>query len=140
MPVIDEIAAERRRQMEGEGWAPEHDDLLTKCELAYAAACYAMGRTLVQQVNLWPWHNWWKPKDRRHDLIRAAALIVAEIERLDRAALTAQEKPPSKTLGGWAPGSYTYKCRKCDQLAEGDKRGWHCEACSKLTAQEASSG
>ena len=28
--------------------------------------------------------EWWKPKDRRRDLIRAGALIVAEIERLDR--------------------------------------------------------
>lgn len=36
---------------------------------------------------LWPWSGeWWKPKDRRRDLVRAAALIVAEIERLDRAA------------------------------------------------------
>jgi hypothetical protein len=34
---------------------------------------------------LWPWGgDWWKPKDRRRDLVRAAALIVAEIERLDR--------------------------------------------------------
>jgi hypothetical protein len=29
---------------------------------------------------------WWKPKDRRRDLVRAAALIIAEIERLDRDA------------------------------------------------------
>lgn len=28
----------------------------------------------------------WKPKDRRRDLVRAAALLVAEIERLDREA------------------------------------------------------
>jgi hypothetical protein len=41
----------------------------------------------VRYEDLWPWHDdWWKPKDRRRDLIRAAALIVAEIERLDRAA------------------------------------------------------
>lgn len=36
---------------------------------------------------LWAWHSrWWKPKDRRCNLVRAGALIVAEIERLDRAA------------------------------------------------------
>jgi hypothetical protein len=35
----------------------------------------------------WPWEDkWWKPKDRRRDLVRAGALIVAEIERLDRLA------------------------------------------------------
>jgi hypothetical protein len=39
---------------------------------------------------LWPWSvQWWKPKDRRRDLVRAGALIVAEIERLDRAAARA---------------------------------------------------
>ena len=35
----------------------------------------------------WPhtWDaSWWKPKDRRRDLVRAGALIIAEIERLDR--------------------------------------------------------
>ena len=36
----------------------------------------------------WPWHRqWWKPKNARRDLVRAAALIVAEIERLDRATV-----------------------------------------------------
>ncbi|MBB2698904.1 UNVERIFIED_ORG: hypothetical protein GGI66_003581 [Rhizobium esperanzae] len=35
----------------------------------------------------WPWSDeWWKPKDRRRDLVRAAALLIAEIERLDRAS------------------------------------------------------
>lgn len=34
----------------------------------------------------WPWNGrWWKPTNRRRDLIKAGALIVAEIERLDRA-------------------------------------------------------
>jgi len=33
----------------------------------------------------WPWDpKWWKPKDRRRDLVRAAALIIAEIDRHDR--------------------------------------------------------
>ena len=38
--------------------------------------------------DLWPWAaSWWKPKNRRRDLVRAAALIVAEIERIDRATV-----------------------------------------------------
>jgi hypothetical protein len=38
------------------------------------------------KAEFWPWSlHWWKPKSPRRDLIRAAALIVAEIERLDRA-------------------------------------------------------
>ena len=36
-------------------------------------------------VTLWPWAaEWWKPKDCRRNLVRAGALILAEIERLDR--------------------------------------------------------
>lgn len=29
-------------------------------------------------------YEWWKPTNRRRDLVKAAALILAEIERLDR--------------------------------------------------------
>ncbi len=87
MDAINEIAAERRRQMEAEGWSPDHDyHVHCHGELAKAAACYAAGGNLYKE--LWPFGTrWWKPKDRRRDLIRAAALIVAEIERLDRAAI-----------------------------------------------------
>ena len=98
MSIIDEIAAERRRQIEVEGWDIEHDDSHDDGELAVAAACYALGERnqiigparRVAPV-LWPWSSrWWKPKDRRRDCIRAAALLVAEIERLDRLAAPEQ--------------------------------------------------
>ena len=87
--VIAEIRTERNRQISGEGWGPEHDDIHTMGEIADAAACYAMtptGKThSLVTPKRWPWATeWWKPKDRRRDLVRAAALIVAEIERLDR--------------------------------------------------------
>jgi hypothetical protein len=90
MNVLDEIAAERARQIEAEGWTPDHDDTHVHGEMAAAAAAYAAnasGRSdLDVSAFLWPWDwAWWKPKDRRRDLIRAAALAVAEIERLDRA-------------------------------------------------------
>lgn len=106
MTVIDEIAAERRRQIAAEGWTREQDRLLPDGELARAASVYAWAaalparvRTTVQDGNswaslnvwrrIWPWEErWWKPKTPRRDLIRAAALIVAEIERLD-----SKEKP-----------------------------------------------
>lgn len=86
MTVIEEIAAERKRQIEQEGWSSEHDDSHEDGELAHAAACYSIGiRPETRGWKLWPWSDhWWKPKGRRRDLIRAAALIVAEIERLDR--------------------------------------------------------
>jgi len=95
MSAIDDIAAERRRQAEAEGWTPEHDDQHEEGDLADAAACYAAGCIPLAPVEdgstrlvpLWPWlAAWWKPSDRRRDLVKAGALIVAEIERIDRAA------------------------------------------------------
>lgn len=100
--AIDDIAAERLRQVEAEGWSPDHDDKHTNCELATAAACYAIGSPLLmlpgqdgKPLYIWPWDlEWWKSTDPRRDLVKAGALIVAEIERLDRAA----------NLGGQADG------------------------------------
>lgn len=87
-----DVLAERERQQSVEGWAPEHDDKHTFGELADAAACYAIvrGERLPWRLRivdkLWRWRDdWWKPKERRRDLVRAGALILAEIERLDRA-------------------------------------------------------
>ncbi|EOA3302371.1 TPA: ead/Ea22-like family protein [Yersinia enterocolitica] len=100
-PVILEIANERLRQISVEGWTPEHDDQHSSGELAGAAGCYAKHVNARQwcfknnpddyqcepEPSGWPWAaEWWKPKNPRSDLIRAAALIVAELERLDRAA------------------------------------------------------
>lgn len=89
MSVIEEIADERKRQQVEEGWDAAHDDAHQKEELARAAVCYAAsGAGHLPFINLgmlWPWKpSWWKPKNPRRDLIRAAALIVAEIERMDR--------------------------------------------------------
>lgn len=90
-----DVLAERRRQIELEGWTPEHDDEHGNGEMARAAATYALydfGVAGVQRIVgldgvLWPWSlRWLKPKGRRHNLVRAAALLLAEIERLDRAA------------------------------------------------------
>lgn len=79
------IAAERERQVRVEGWTPEHDDTHVTGELIRAAICYAKGFGNAPGVH-WPWpDSWWKPKDRRSDLVRAGALIAAEIDRLDRA-------------------------------------------------------
>ena len=100
-PPVDEAAvdvlAERRRQIEVEGWTPAHDDEHKNGEMARAASCYAVGAPAFMAWDLWPWdRKWWKPGDRRRDLVKAGALILAEIERLDRAALTAAitEKQP----------------------------------------------
>lgn len=92
-PVVTEatadVLAERRRQIEKEGWTPEHDDEHSEGQMASAAACYALASYLGNDwspAEHWPWDaEWWKPSDRRRNLVKAAALILAEIERLDRA-------------------------------------------------------
>lgn len=97
--VIADIAAERRRQVEVEGWSPEHDDSHQPGELARAGGCYAWcafdrlhWRSAGLEPSAWPWDaNWWKPQNPRRDLVRAGALILAEIERLDREALSKRE-------------------------------------------------
>ena len=91
---IDAIAAERQRQVEAEGWTPEHDDTHTNGAMAAAAAAYAFSAFTnttyrayaAEPIGFWPWdEEWWTPKDPRSDLVRAGALIAAEIDRLDRA-------------------------------------------------------
>lgn len=106
--AAQDVMAERLRQIEEEGWTHEHDDQHPDGTLAFAAACYAghagaqaaidVGPTypnwggFIARVQEWvrqgwPWaRGWWKPADKRRNLVKAGALILAEIERLDRAA------------------------------------------------------
>ncbi|RUK03248.1 hypothetical protein [Pseudomonas aeruginosa] len=93
-----DVQAERRRQIEAEGWTPEHDDEHACDEIAAFACFYAMppaardwdasstgyGDTLGEAIV----PEGWEPKtgDRRRDLVKACALGLAEIERLDRVA------------------------------------------------------
>lgn len=81
-----DIQAERRRQVEAEGWTPEHDDLYCAAELPRAAAAYILNGANDEAPAIWPFvAKWWKPRDARSNYVRAGALILAEIERLDRA-------------------------------------------------------
>jgi hypothetical protein len=98
-PAWIAVAAERDRQI-ALGFTPAHDDIHDDFDLARAGAAYALQpwrsrRLDVPPVaswrpNFWPWATrFWKPKTDREDLVRAAALIMAEIERLDRRAAKA---------------------------------------------------
>ena len=92
---IDLIAKERQRQIEDEGWTKEHDAELTNGSLALAAVCYAIPNELrhysycplrkEKVPDFWLWDKkWWKPcpEDRIRELVKAGALIAAEIDRL----------------------------------------------------------
>ncbi len=94
---IELIADERKRQVEVEGWTAEHDAAHKEEELALAAASYALPQYSRDALNrkyakhhkdapvTWPWLEvWWKPtpNDRIRELVKAGALIAAEIDRL----------------------------------------------------------
>lgn len=87
-----DVIAERKRQVSVEGWHTEHDAVHSSGELSSAAAAYALsaaqscGTCTPEPACIWPWgYDYWKPTNTRRDLVKAGALILAEIERLDRA-------------------------------------------------------
>lgn len=79
------IATERERQVAQEDWTPQHDDAHTDGELVRAAVCYLAASYNGDMPN-WPWdYSWWKPSDDPiRNLVKAGALIAAEIDRLHR--------------------------------------------------------
>ena len=93
------IAKERSRQIEEEGWTTTHDTQHIKGELAIAGACYAfdyIGDAYkaegCYQVagDFWPWEGGSMKtthKDYIRQLVKAGALIAAEIDRLQRIKL-----------------------------------------------------
>ncbi|MCU4590009.1 hypothetical protein KTJ20_14905 [Acinetobacter ursingii] len=98
-----DVIGERNRQIEQEHYSIEHDDSYQNNELPRAAASYVnnvVSRGWVfnsvygpeayqseEVPDLWPWSDeHWKPKNPRRDLVKAAALIIAEIDRMDRSS------------------------------------------------------
>ena len=87
--AILDVIAERQRQQSVEGWTPEHDDQYGESQLLWASSCYVLNtiKPFNRMPMDWPWDSsWWKPTNPRRDLVKAGALILAEIERIDRAA------------------------------------------------------
>ena len=87
------LEVERVRQTSEEGWTTEHDAEHACGELSAAAACYATPTGLRYLAKdgtptVWPWaSSWWKPTpdDRERELVKAGALILAELERIHAA-------------------------------------------------------
>lgn len=116
-----DVLAERKRQVEDEGWPPEDDDRYIKRELSAAAECYVGAASARDECPaIWPWaREWWKPSDYRRNLVKAGALILAEIERLDRAAAVCRH--PNALPNAIGPTLDEYVCPDCGKSwTEGD--------------------
>lgn len=92
--AINDIVTERTRQIQYEGYTLEHDDEHKGGEIARAAACYAVceghNHADLNDDGMRIWPDGWEFRDGgyRQNLVKAGALILAEIERLDRAQRT----------------------------------------------------
>lgn len=78
------IVQERQRQINEKGFVAEHDDQWADGELTDAAAALLLG-----DEEMWPWfdddeESTFKSEGNIEDLVRAGALIAAEIDRLLR--------------------------------------------------------
>lgn len=103
-----ELMAEERARHPQEGWTTEHDDEHSHGEMRLAAICYAMSDSERELIRIchrrgqddrlsqswqtlldffWPFgREWWKPcpYDRVRELVKAGALLAAEIDRIQR--------------------------------------------------------
>lgn len=97
------VLAERARQIAAEGYTPEQDDGYNPGVLALHGGLYAChaydNLTKKRAPEGWQWDaKWWKSKDPRSNLVKAGALILAEIERMDR-SFAAQAKQGEQANG-----------------------------------------
>lgn len=101
--AVSDVIAERQRQREN-GRNDANDDGYINGVLALAGAAYAIsgaglndvGTFRLRAKNLWPFPlKTFRPAgnaDRRRDLVRGAAMIVAEIDKIDRSSVFRQEE------------------------------------------------
>lgn len=101
LPWQDVLTEYLRQANEGNSYLTG-DGRHSRGEIAQAASVYAMPDDLRDMLSgergrhtsippcprWWPWAaSQWKPTTRRQELVKAAALILAEIDRLDRASM-----------------------------------------------------
>jgi hypothetical protein len=98
---IELIAEERKRQIEVEGYDANHDFNEPLNSIVAAAVSYAMVDIDKREAEAWWNWDWkfWKPKDRKRNLVRAGALIAAALDKIQaqedfEAWLTERNKKP----------------------------------------------
>ena len=128
------ITAERSRQITVEGWTPQHDDDEHESgDLARAVLCYLtcglnQSRGVGQQKTVplsWPWaKEWWKPSDDPvRNMVKAGALIAAEIDLQKRKAPPASHAAESAPL---LPSDTLHICTACWAGNHGSCSGGKC--------------
>ncbi|WP_190320378.1 hypothetical protein [Enterobacter asburiae] len=139
--AITDIIEERQRQLVVKGFTLQQDDTYTAGELAAAAISYIEP---MEAESYWPadWHDEsFKPSDYRSNLVKAGALIAAEIERIDRAIF--QQAQLSSSLsplpvnrdeqGLWTHPEYSALFGDRDGVSETEFNAW-CDARSVVSA------
>lgn len=116
---IELIAEERQRQIEKESWTKEHDAEHQIGVLAKAAVCYALPPLTRADVSpdvgkppfWWPFSKeCWKPeRNRVRELVKAGALIAAEIDRI-------QQEQPEVDMNKHAITYAFLKCERCGKI------------------------
>lgn len=101
--AIELISKERQRQVEKEGWTQQHDDFYHNGSMALALASASYALDVASRESTWDesWKKIYKeyadkifpfdreffkptPNDTIRQLVKAGALIAAEIDRLQR--------------------------------------------------------
>lgn len=118
--VLNEITRERGKQV-GKGYDASSDDRYSGYQLIDASIAYSWAALGHAQYGnrYWPWDaESFKPEGQRANLIKAAALLVAEIERMDRLSATVKAGVQEMVKRGRcdkAPAGY-----QCTRLAGHD--------------------
>lgn len=114
--AINDVIAERMRQVVVKGWTAELDDKQAEGELARAAMCYiwaslfdVRGAAGTGEAKWFEYRflskNWpflrsrFRPTTPRRDLVKGLALGLAELERLDRIADAAEVRSALEVAG-----------------------------------------
>lgn len=89
--AVKDVIEERSRQRFEFGFDEDHDDLNNYFSMSTAGAIYALAAASLADKDIverfWPddWNvSWFLPESQRTNLVKAAALILAEIEACDR--------------------------------------------------------
>jgi hypothetical protein len=103
--VRSRVRDERRRQIAEKGYHPNRDDEHERGELVRAACAFLRHEAAAAEAqSLWPWERPFRPKSNQRNIEIAAALLLAELERLERKRERDETREPSLPLEGRAHG------------------------------------